>query len=147
MPDPVTTTEPVTTATPITEPVTTTEQSTDIIVTVTKNAISAALVGGVGVSVFVFIIITVCVVVVLVMHSKFKKTGIEEDNATSYNNAVYGAREGISSRLEHYSTNKGVHPLKLAKVFDLFLHTDAAYAGIGPRVHTKEECLDIQQQV
>ncbi len=65
---------------------------------------------------FIIMAIIVCVVVViivLVKNRKFKKTGIEEDNATSYNNAIYGVREGIYSRLEHYSTNKGVHPLNI----------------------------------
>ncbi len=33
----------------------------------------------------------------------------------------------------------------MATVFDLFLHTDAAYAGIGPRVHSKEGGINTQQ--
>ncbi len=30
----------------------------------------------------------------------------------------------------------------MPKEVTVFFHTDAAYAGIGPRVHSKEECLD-----
>ncbi len=64
---------------------------------ITTEPIAYVVEGAVGGSVFLFIImaIIVCVVVVLIVLVKHRKFRIEEDNATSYNNAIYGVREGI----------------------------------------------------
>ncbi len=80
---------------------TTTEQVEPVSTMKPMNNAVSVLGGGIGGSVFLFIIIIiiiVCVVVILIVlvkHHKFKKTGVEEDNAISYNNnAAYGVREG-----------------------------------------------------